>query len=191
METSSSSDNSCDSFASDNFPNTKPKFRSGISEEWQMFFMRTLIMNLSAAFQKVKCKINQGQMSLTNWPVLFMPTLMMNRFHGFSESEIQDGMRLQADCVGCRTRSQCRSSRPLWTFLVSPQFTSKDTLKAHIPRRNPEQRARPPFRSRSQVLGLHSALPTEEEEEEEEEDKYMLVRKRKLMAGYMNEDDIP
>ena len=38
METSSSSDNSCDSFASDNFPNTKPKFRSGISEEWQMFF---------------------------------------------------------------------------------------------------------------------------------------------------------
>uniref|UniRef100_A0A8C0DPC8 Uncharacterized protein n=1 Tax=Balaenoptera musculus TaxID=9771 RepID=A0A8C0DPC8_BALMU len=27
METSSSSDNSCDSFASDNFPNTKPKFR--------------------------------------------------------------------------------------------------------------------------------------------------------------------
>eukprot|EP00069_Balaena_mysticetus_P008119 bmy_19547T0 len=58
-------------------------------------------------------------------------------------------------------------------------------------RRNPEQRARPPFRSRSQVLGLHSALPTEEEEEEEEEDKYMLVRKRKPMASYMNEDDIP
>ncbi|KAJ8782491.1 hypothetical protein J1605_010199 [Eschrichtius robustus] len=50
---------------------------------------------------------------------------------------------------------------------------------------------KPKFRSRSQVLGLHSALPTEEEEEEEEEDKYMLVRKRKLMAGYMNENDIP
>ena len=194
----------------------------------------------------------------------------MNRFHGFSESEIQDGMRLQADCVGCRTRSQCRSSRPFWVAMKFPtwntrgaankrtapsepsenpvtdcssdsedesgmNFLEKSALnikqnKAMLAklmsefesflgsfpgrhslsapsshpktpwrhtfpgvtcRRNPEQRACPPFRSRSQVLGLHSALPTEEEEEEEEEDKYMLVRKRKLMASYMNEDDIP
>lgn len=29
-------------------------------------------------------------------------------------------------------------------------------------------------------------MPLEEEEEEEEEDKYMLVRKRKTVDGYMN-----
>ena len=33
------------------------------------------------------------------------------------------------------------------------------------------------------------ALPTEEEEEEE--DKYMLVRQRKSMDSYMNNDDVP
>uniref|UniRef100_A0A2K6C838 Cell division cycle associated 7 n=1 Tax=Macaca nemestrina TaxID=9545 RepID=A0A2K6C838_MACNE len=55
-------------------------------------------------------------------------------------------------------------------------------------RRNPERRARPLTRSRSRILGSLDALPMEEEEEE---DKYMLVRKRKTMDGYMNEDDLP
>ncbi|KAM9548675.1 LOW QUALITY PROTEIN: cell division cycle-associated protein 7 [Guaruba guarouba] len=38
METSSSSDDSCDSFGSDNFANTKRKFRSGIGEELAKIF---------------------------------------------------------------------------------------------------------------------------------------------------------
>ncbi|XP_069472334.1 cell division cycle-associated protein 7 [Ambystoma mexicanum] len=38
METSSSSDDSCDSFGSDNFANTKPKLRPGISEELTKMF---------------------------------------------------------------------------------------------------------------------------------------------------------
>ncbi|XP_062434451.1 cell division cycle-associated protein 7 isoform X1 [Rhea pennata] len=38
METSSSSDDSCDSFGSDNFANTKPKFRSDITEELAKVF---------------------------------------------------------------------------------------------------------------------------------------------------------
>ncbi|NXE53944.1 CDCA7 protein, partial [Casuarius casuarius] len=38
METSSSSDDSCDSFGSDNFANTKPKFRSDIKEELAKIF---------------------------------------------------------------------------------------------------------------------------------------------------------
>ncbi|KYO17838.1 cell division cycle-associated protein 7 isoform X1 [Alligator mississippiensis] len=38
METSSSSDDSCDSFGSDNFANTKPKFRSDIKKELAKIF---------------------------------------------------------------------------------------------------------------------------------------------------------
>ncbi|XP_029461661.1 cell division cycle-associated protein 7 [Rhinatrema bivittatum] len=38
METSSSTDDSCDSFASDNFANTKPRFRLGIPEELAKIF---------------------------------------------------------------------------------------------------------------------------------------------------------
>ncbi|KAK2083470.1 hypothetical protein P7K49_038706 [Saguinus oedipus] len=47
---------------------------------------------------------------------------------------------------------------------------------------------KPNFRSRSQILRSTDALPMEENEEE---DKYMLVKKRKTMDGYMNENDTP
>ena len=68
-----------------------------------------------------------------------------------------------------------------------PKTPRRRTFPGVACRRNPERRARPLTRSRSRVLGSLSALPTEEEEEEEEEeDKYMLVRKRKSMVGYMN-----
>lgn len=78
--------------------------------------------------------------------------------------------------------------------LPGPSSQSKTTRRRTFPgvasRRNPERRARPLTRSRSRILGSLSALPPEEEEEEEE-DKFMLVRKRKTMDNYMNEDDVP
>ncbi|XP_024895257.1 cell division cycle-associated protein 7 isoform X2 [Pteropus alecto] len=233
METSSSSDDSCDSFASDNFANTKP--RPDVTNELASIF-----------------HADSDDES----------------FCGFSESEIQDGMRLQPDRAGCRTRSQCRHPGPL---RVAMKFPTRNTRRAankkaappepsensvtdsnsdsedenglnflekralnikqnkamlaklmselesfpgafpgrhSLPgpssqpktprrrtfpgvtsRRNPERRARPLTRSRSRILGSLSSLPVEEEEEEE--DKYMLVRKRKSMDGYMNEDDMP
>ncbi|PNI86452.1 CDCA7 isoform 4 [Pan troglodytes] len=232
METSSSSDDSCDSFASDNFANTKP--RPDVTNE------------LAGIFHADSDD---------------------ESFCGFSESEIQDGMRLQSVREGCRTRSQCRHSGPLRVAMKFPARSTRGATnkKAESPqpsensvtdsnsdsedesgmnflekralnikqnkamlaklmselesfpgsfrgrhplpgsdsqsrrprrrtfpgvasRRNPERRARPLTRSRSRILGSLDALPMEEEEEE---DKYMLVRKRKTMDGYMNEDDLP
>ena len=74
-----------------------------------------------------------------------------------------------------------------------PKTPRRRTFPGVACRRNPEQRARPFTRSRSQVLGWLSALPTEEEEgdgEGEKEEEDMLVRNRKPLAGYMNEDDM-
>ncbi|XP_031229064.1 cell division cycle-associated protein 7 [Mastomys coucha] len=48
-------------------------------------------------------------------------------FCGFSESEIQDGMRLQFNREGCRTRSQCRHSGPL---RVAMNFPARNTRRA-------------------------------------------------------------
>ncbi|XP_029392382.1 cell division cycle-associated protein 7 isoform X2 [Mus pahari] len=237
METSSSSDDSCDSFASDNFANTKPR--------------------------------PDTTKDLAN---IFHADSDDESFCGFSESEIQDGMRLQFNREGCRTRSQCRHSGPLRAAVKFPPrntpraankkaappkpsessandshsdseaedgmnflekralnikqnkamlaklmselesfpglFSGRHSLPGHrtrnsksprrrtfpgvASRRNPERRTRPLTRSRSRILGSLGALPTEEEEEEEEEeDKYMLVRQRKSMDSYMNDDDMP
>ncbi|XP_077175808.1 cell division cycle-associated protein 7 [Paroedura picta] len=64
METSSSSDDSCDSFGSDNFANTKPKFKPDVMEEMAKIFYE-----------------HSDDES----------------FCGFSESEIQDVLKLETD----------------------------------------------------------------------------------------------
>uniref|UniRef100_A0A8C5NZF9 Cell division cycle associated 7 n=1 Tax=Jaculus jaculus TaxID=51337 RepID=A0A8C5NZF9_JACJA len=92
METSSSSDDSCDSFASDNFANTKP--RPDATNELASIF-----------------HADSDDES----------------FCGFSESETQDGMRLQLDREGCRTRSQCLHSGPL---RVAMKFPARSTRGA-------------------------------------------------------------
>ncbi|KFO22374.1 Cell division cycle-associated protein 7, partial [Fukomys damarensis] len=92
MEMSSSSDDSCDSFASDNFANTKP--RPDVTNELASIF-----------------HADSDDES----------------FCGFSESEIQDGMRLQSGREGCRTRSQARPSGPL---MVAMKFPVRSTRGA-------------------------------------------------------------
>nr|XP_044624637.1 cell division cycle-associated protein 7 isoform X2 [Equus asinus] len=284
METSSSSDDSCDSFASDNFANTKPKFRSDISEELANVFYEDSDNESFCGFSESEVQDVLDHCGFLQKPRPDVTNELASIFHadsddesfcGFSESEIQDGMRLQAvqsDRAGCRTRSQCRRAGPLRVAmkfptrntrgaankraappepsensvtdsssdsedengmnflekralnikqnkamlaklmseldsfpgalpgrrsLPGPRAQSKTPRRRTFPgvacRRNPERRARPLTRSRSRILGSLSALPTEEEEEEEEEeeDKYMLVRKRKAVDGYMNGDDVP
>nr|XP_044624635.1 cell division cycle-associated protein 7 isoform X1 [Equus asinus] len=286
METSSSSDDSCDSFASDNFANTKPKFRSDISEELANVFYEDSDNESFCGFSESEVQDVLDHCGFLQKPRPDVTNELASIFHadsddesfcGFSESEIQDGMRLQAvqsDRAGCRTRSQCRRAGPLRVAMKFPtrntrgaankraappepsensvtdsssdsedengmNFLEKralnikqnkamlaklmselDSFPGALPgrrslpgpravsqsktprrrtfpgvacRRNPERRARPLTRSRSRILGSLSALPTEEEEEEEEEeeDKYMLVRKRKAVDGYMNGDDVP
>ncbi|XP_006063093.3 cell division cycle-associated protein 7 isoform X1 [Bubalus kerabau] len=279
METPSSSDDSCDSFASDNFANTKPKFRSDISEELANVFYEDSDNESFCGFSESEVQDVLDHCGFLQKPRPDVTNELASIFHadsddesfcGFSESEIQDGMRLQANREGCRTRSQCTRSGPLRVAMKFPTRStrgaaSKRTVPPEPPensvtdsnsdsedesgmnflekralnikqnkamlaklmselesfpgsfpgrrslpgpssrpktprrrtfpgvacRRNPERRARPLTRSRSRVLGSLRDLPTEEEEEEEEEDKYMLVRKRKSMVGYMNEDDMP
>uniref|UniRef100_A0A2K5D2I2 Zinc-finger domain-containing protein n=1 Tax=Aotus nancymaae TaxID=37293 RepID=A0A2K5D2I2_AOTNA len=126
METSSSSDNSCDSFASDNFANTKFKFRSGTSEE------------LDSDNESVRgFSESEGQDVLDHCGFLQKPRSDVTNelariFHAdsdnesfcsFSESEIQDGMRLQSVPEGCRTCSQCRHSGPLRVAMKFPART--------------------------------------------------------------------
>ncbi|XP_045723352.1 cell division cycle-associated protein 7 isoform X1 [Mirounga angustirostris] len=278
METSSSSDDSCDSFASDNFANTKPKFRSDISEELANVFYEDSDNESFCGFSESEVQdvldhcgfLQKSRPDVTKeLASIFHADSDDESFCGFSESEIQDGMRLQSDHTGYRTRSQCRRSGPLRVAmkfptqkargaaskravppqppentvtdsssdsedengmnflekralnikqnkamlaklmselesfpgsfpgrrsLPGPSTQSKTPRRRTFPgvasRRNPERRARPLTRSRSRILGSLSALPTEEEEEEEE-DKYMLVRKRKTMDNYVNEDDMP
>ncbi|XP_060033685.1 cell division cycle-associated protein 7 isoform X2 [Erinaceus europaeus] len=276
METSSSSDDSCDSFASDNFANTKPKFRSDISEELANVFYEDSDNESFCGFSESEVQDVLDHCGFVQKPRPDVTNELASIFHadsddesfcGFSESEIQDGMRPQLDRTGCRTRSQCRLSgqlrvamkfptrnsrgaankkvappKPTENFVMDSSSDSEDeggmnflekralnikqnkamlaklmseleslpgsfpgrrslpdppssktprrrTFPGTAARRNPERKARPLTRSRSRILG---SLPTEEEEEEEEEeDKYMLVRKRKTMDGYMNENGMP
>uniref|UniRef100_A0A8C9PW02 Zinc-finger domain-containing protein n=1 Tax=Spermophilus dauricus TaxID=99837 RepID=A0A8C9PW02_SPEDA len=169
METSPPSDDSCDSFASDNFANTKPKFRSDISEELANVFYEDSDNESYCSFSESEVQDVLDHCGFLQKPRPDVTNKLASIFHadsddesfcGFSESEIQDGMRSR-------------------------------TFPGVASRRNPDPRARPLTRSRSRILGSLSALPTEEEEEEEEDDKFMLVRKRKTVDRYMNDDDTP
>ncbi|NXA52112.1 CDCA7 protein, partial [Nothocercus julius] len=99
METSSSSDDSCDSFGSDNFANTKPKFRSDITEE------------LAKIFHEASDE---------------------ESFCGFSESEIQDALKLDSDSAendvnaeNGVTRQRQKCSVPLKVAMKFPLRRSK------------------------------------------------------------------
>ncbi|CAO2597077.1 Cell division cycle-associated protein 7 [Lemmus lemmus] len=84
-------------------------------------------------------------------------------FCGFSESEIQDGMRLQLDREGCRTRSQCRHSGPLRVAMKFP---------ARNPRGPANKKAVPSKPSENSANDSHS--------DSEEEDGMNFLEKRAL-----------
>ncbi|KAB0403840.1 hypothetical protein E2I00_017786 [Balaenoptera physalus] len=156
METSSSSDDSCDSFASDNFANTKPKFRSDISEELANVFYEDSDNGSFCGFSESEVHDVLDHCGPSQKPRPHVPNELASIFHadsddesfcGFSESEIQDGMRLQADHAGCRTRSQCRSSGPL---RVAMKFPTRNTRGAA------NERAAPPEPSENSVTDCNS-----------------------------------
>uniref|UniRef100_A0A4X2LUU4 Cell division cycle associated 7 n=1 Tax=Vombatus ursinus TaxID=29139 RepID=A0A4X2LUU4_VOMUR len=252
METSSSSDDSCDSFASDNFANTKPKFRSDISEELANIFYEDSDNESFCGFPESEAQDLRGDCGILHKPRLrpditkelasvFYADSDDESFCGFSESEIQDGMKLDSVDEGRRTRSKMKHLGPLQVALKFPTrdfkggrkqkvaptnapevptsnsdsdsedekgssflekralnikenkaMPSKPNRRRSFPRdpsrRNPERRARPHTRSRSLLEGppdLHL------EDEIDFEDKYMLVRKRKSIDGYVDDDAIP
>uniref|UniRef100_A0A8D0ZQZ2 Cell division cycle associated 7 n=2 Tax=Sus scrofa TaxID=9823 RepID=A0A8D0ZQZ2_PIG len=172
METSSSSDDSCDSFASDNFANTKPKFRSDISEELANVFYEDSDNESFCGFSESEVQDVLDHCGFLQKPRPDVTNELASIFHadsddesfcGFSESEIQDGMRLQADRAGCRTRSQCRRSGPL---RVAMKFPTRNS------RRAAPKRAAPPEPSENSV--------TDSNTDSEDENGMNFLEKRAL-----------
>ncbi|XP_036277741.1 cell division cycle-associated protein 7 isoform X4 [Pipistrellus kuhlii] len=200
METSSSSDDSCDSFASDNFANTRLQpDHAGCRTRSQSrragplrVAMKFPARNTRGAASKRAAAPAAAEKSVTD------PN---------SDSEDENGMNFlekralnikQNKAMLAKLMAELDSfpgSFPGRHSLPGPRSQSKAPRRRTFPgvtsRRNPDRRARPLTRSRSRILGSRGALPAEQEEEEEEEDKYVLVRKRKTMDGYMNDDDVP
>nr|XP_020043558.1 cell division cycle-associated protein 7 isoform X3 [Castor canadensis] len=199
METSSSSDDSCDSFASDNFANTRRQSdRVGCRTRSQCLHSGPLRVAM-----KFPARNTRGAASKKAAPPQPSKNSAMD---SNSDSEDESGMNFlekralnikQNKAMLAKLMSELESfpgSFPGRCSLPGPRSKSKTPSRRSFPgaasRRNPERRARPLTRSRSRVLGSLGALPAEEEEEEED-DKYALVRKRKVMDSYMNDDDMP
>ncbi|XP_043344149.1 cell division cycle-associated protein 7 isoform X4 [Cervus canadensis] len=198
METPSSSDDSCDSFASDNFANTRLQAdREGCRTRSQG--TRSGPLRVAMKFPTRRTRGAASKRAVPPEPPENSVT------DSNSDSEDESGMNFlekralnikQNKAMLAKLMSELESfpgSFPGRRSLPGPNSRPKTPRRRTFPgvacRRNPERRARPLTRSRSRVLGSLRALPTEEEDEEE--DKYMLVRKRKPMVGYMNEDDMP
>ncbi|XP_049979849.1 cell division cycle-associated protein 7 isoform X2 [Alexandromys fortis] len=201
METSSSSDDSCDSFASDNFANTRLQLdREGCRTRSQCRHSGPLRVAMKFPARNPRGPANKK--AVPSKP----PENSANDSH--SDSEEEDGMNFLE-----KRALNIKQNKAMLAKLMSELesfpgiFSGRHSLSGHgskgsksprrrtfpgvASRKNPERRARPLTRSRSRILGSSGALPTEEEEEEEEEDKYMLVRRRKSVDGYMNDDDMP
>nr|XP_045004409.1 cell division cycle-associated protein 7 isoform X4 [Jaculus jaculus] len=201
METSSSSDDSCDSFASDNFANTRLQLdREGCRTRSQCLHSGPLRVAM-----KFPARSTRGAASTKAVPA---PPSKNSATDSNSDSEEEGGMNFlekralnikQNKAMLAKLMSELESFPG--SFSGRRSFTGHGSVNSRPPRRrtfpgvasrrNPERRARPLTRSRSRILGSLGTLPTEEEEEDEEEDKYMLVRKRKSVDGYMNDDDMP
>ncbi|KAM5280129.1 cell division cycle-associated protein 7 [Ctenodactylus gundi] len=199
IETSSSSDDSCDSFASDNFANTRQKSDSeGCRTRSQRrhsgplrVAMKFPVRNTRGADQKQAAPpqprknsaIDSGSDSEDDSGMNFLEKRALN----IKQNKAMLA-KLMAELESFPGSFPGRRSLP-GSGLQSRTPRRRRTFPGVASRRNPERRSRPLTRSRSRILGSLSALPTEEEEEEE--DKYMLVRKRKTMDSYMNDDDVP
>ncbi|PNJ59954.1 cell division cycle-associated protein 7 isoform X3 [Pongo pygmaeus] len=197
METSSSSDDSCDSFASDNFANTRlQSVREGCRTRSQCRHSGPLRVAMKFPARSTRGATNKKAES---------PQPSENSVtDSNSDSEDESGMNFlekralnikQNKAMLAKLMSELesfpgsfRGRHPLPGSDSQSRRPRRRTFPGVASRRNPERRARPLTRSRSRILGSLDALPMEEEEEE---DKYMLVRKRKTMDGYMNEDDLP
>ncbi|XP_045153845.1 cell division cycle-associated protein 7 [Echinops telfairi] len=143
METSSSSDDSCDSFASDNFANTKPKFRSDISEELANVFYEESDSESFCGFSESEVQDVLDHCGFVQHPKprpdvsnelasLFRADSDDDSFCGFSDTEIQDEMRRQADHRGCRTRSQGQRSGPLRVAMTFPTRNTRAAAKRKV-----------------------------------------------------------
>ncbi|NXH13015.1 CDCA7 protein, partial [Bucco capensis] len=136
METSSSSDDSCDSFGSDNFANTKSKFRSGIREE------------LAKIFHEASDD---------------------ESFCGFSENEIQDALKLDAEENDTSVASKVAQRRQKYPvpLKVAMKFTPRRSERRR--RRNGEMEPLP-----------EQLMPAPDSDSDAEETGAVFLEKRAL-----------
>ncbi|KAJ7398036.1 Cell division cycle-associated protein 7 [Pitangus sulphuratus] len=166
METSSSSDDSCDSFGSDNFANTKCKFRSDIGKELAKMFHEASDDESFCGFSGNEV---QGALKLES---------DSEENDTSAESELA---KLMAELQNVSGIFGGRKSLPAVSH--GPKRLPRRSSPRCALRRNPDRSSRPHTRSRSLIEGPPTLLP-----EEEEDDRYLLVRRRKIPDEYLEHE---
>ncbi|XP_074159191.1 cell division cycle-associated protein 7 isoform X1 [Sminthopsis crassicaudata] len=191
METSSSSDDSCDSFASDNFANTKPKFRSDISEELANIFYEDSDNESFCGFPESEAKDVRGDCGILHKPKLrpditkelatiFCADSDDESFCGFSESEIEDGMKLDSDDEGRRTRTRSQMKR-LGPLQVALKFPTRDLKGSR------KQKAAPPKTPEVPTLNTDSDSEDEKGSSFLEKRALNIKENKAMLAKLMSE----
>nr|XP_034991046.1 cell division cycle-associated protein 7 isoform X2 [Zootoca vivipara] len=198
METSSSSDDSCDSFGSDNFANTKLDTHSekNMSHEDKFSCKRprkcSVSLKVAMTFPLRRSKRGKSEIILDPEPPAELeldsdsdeergPKFLEKRALNIKENKamLAKLMAELKNVPGIFTRKG-----PLATPTLKPQRSPRKSFPRRSLRRNPERSARPHTRSRSLIEGPPSPVS---EKDDEDEDPYYLVRRK--MSDEYSEDE--
>ncbi|CAI5762166.1 Cell division cycle associated 7 [Podarcis lilfordi] len=198
METSSSSDDSCDSFGSDNFANTKLDTDSeeNMSDGDKFSCKRprkcSVPLKVAMKFPLRRSKRGKSEIILAPEPPSELeldsdsdeergPKFLEKRALNIKENKamLAKLMAELKNVPGIFTRKG-----PLATPTLKPQRSPRKSFPRRSLRRNPERNARPHTRSRSLIEGPPSPVS---EKADEEEDPYYLVRRK--MSDEYSEDE--
>ncbi|KAM6466944.1 cell division cycle-associated protein 7 isoform 3-T4 [Liasis olivaceus] len=194
METSSSSDDSCDSFGSDNFANTKLGTDSEEDAEKCLRKLRkksSVPLKVALKFPLRRSKRGKSGIVPASEPSSKLdsesesdeergPKFLERRALNIKENKAMLA-KLMAELKGVPGIFTERS--PLATPSLKAQRCPRKSLPRSALRRNPERSSRPHTRSRSLIKGPPNPMPMEEEEE----DPYVLVRRK--MSDDFSEDE--
>uniref|UniRef100_A0A8C6YNB6 Cell division cycle associated 7 n=1 Tax=Nothoprocta perdicaria TaxID=30464 RepID=A0A8C6YNB6_NOTPE len=191
METSSSSDDSCDSFGSDNFANTNDvNAENGITRQRQKC---SLPLKVAMKFPLRRSKRRKDEMDS-------LPEETVPDPDSDSDSEEKRSMFLEKRALNIKENKAMLAKLMAELQSVSGIFDGRRSLPvaSHAPkrlprrslpksalRRNPDRSSRPHTRSRSLIEGPPTPLP---EDDDEEDDRYFLVRRRKVSDEYLEHE---
>uniref|UniRef100_A0A8C6YKS7 Cell division cycle associated 7 n=1 Tax=Nothoprocta perdicaria TaxID=30464 RepID=A0A8C6YKS7_NOTPE len=195
METSSSSDDSCDSFGSDNFANTENDVNAenGITRQRQKC---SLPLKVAMKFPLRRSKRRKDEMDS-------LPEETVPDPDSDSDSEEKRSMFLEKRALNIKENKAMLAKLMAELQSVSGIFDGRRSLPvaSHAPkrlprrslpksalRRNPDRSSRPHTRSRSLIEGPPTPLP---EDDDEEDDRYFLVRRRKVSDEYLEVSRAP
>ncbi|ETE68373.1 Cell division cycle-associated protein 7, partial [Ophiophagus hannah] len=205
METSSSSDDSCDSFGSDNFANTKPTFKPEVAEKMAKIFYEdsdeesfcgfseseiqdVLKLGTDSEEEAEKCSHKWPKKSAAPLKVaLKFPPRRSKRGKSNTVPVLQPSCKLDSEAESDEESGpkflERRALNIKENKAMKAQRSPRKSVPRSAPRRNPERRSRPHTRSRSLIEGPPNPMSMEEEEE----DPYVLVRRK--MSDDFSEDE--